>query len=1440
MSILSALLTPYSGDSEARREARLEELRAYKLKEEQEKFLSDPSNVEKILSHWAHQSLPEVKAAKIALGAPLDKIERAIPEDDPRKGLAKSILLNSSNIIVSNPTEHPVVSLAKAYAEKLNEANKDNKLYKYIFEKEAALTGSGAAPTPGYEQYKKAVMEQHEKDTDFIRNPLPAMGFGALLQGGAELAGKLGWSGAARMAGRVLSVVPHPVARIAGVALMAVPTGFVEDVLSYPIRKSQWAAANPIKSILVQLGIGGGVYAGIEKGIGKGLATYAEKSKLFEKAGLDVMNEPSIANMSEYLDARGALFKKEYELERAAEKARAFRESMPGVEAPLGEAVAGVATPRAWGSSIDAVLYGTKDKVIDRTLQEADNRFIVDLVSKGVDPEEAVKRVKNFAFLREQGIADMAREAERQIAEKTRSAEFGRLFTERMKLNPDADPATIAKQIKEEQDIVQSLIGTDVKSVFENRAPSLTASTLASRANVIPKIESQLDDLEKQTRIYLNNGGFTRESVEEISNRLAIGNLDDQQALKALDDLELGKRQGLLTESEKVQYAQPILDGIKATKPNLLSDPRIMSHEWDVIVNHLTTEKVPNKNVIARAKELLDNPEFHKMMVRQDVKQIDRISNMLYGYNPLDETRLAMNRDLAAGMTPDQFFAKYGNLGKFLVGGAVAASVGILPPLSTPSEASIRIDPLAKYIGENISKSEMMKKIYDMGLHSPITSQYRVEKFQQSLNFVPELSFIARQHKLNPILNSIMSPGAKAQFYFKTGLSPEPILASKTIAAGNNTQAMLNVASNILENIPRQTDEIREFMKPLLGYQEKLAEYGALNEQKQLFDKILSGKYKTRESGGQTTEAASLSRRIKSGKLDEEDLAMIDDFTAQRDAIASKLDEYKDVISNYQTEWQKRVRVLAERYPSTRVFFASEGIGLDPADPWVAKYLTHEEAVAASRIKEMMQQQKQRSIEAGMDVIDSKDYMHYAFHPDSDLSRLDTIVKNVSLEHGGGIQMAKYHTRSKDALPLMPDAHYALQRYIPDSNMRIEMADFWREWEPFLEKARRAGYDGVADYLDRLKKAFAPADLSGGLNKWANRYQLYEVARLLSLSPSVGFKHGMKVLSNISLGGINAIKNIPEAAVAVKDLNVSNLLREQPANLRSDLLKAFIGGRNMYAIANDIVPYQVPLSAIDVGLGKFTENTNQIINTVEKLDRGISMLSSIEMAAKRGMTPGQAAYLVYDTILKANFMSGIHNPSWLRDPKVRALLLFQGTPFKIWEQRLITAYKGGLAIKEGLNTLYNKLKQDIKEGEIRMKYGIIKDAFAASRDVNGNSYAGQLMRMLLTLGTVGIGGKELLGVSFMDQILHPPFLKLHEQSASLAVNPIMSAALGTLMSKDDETNAFIEFLGKWLPNWGAPAIVNKVNRLTKQDIPEIYRDSKLQYFFGVPSWANED
>jgi hypothetical protein len=635
-------------------------------------------------------------------------------------------------------------------------------------------------------------------------------------------------------------------------------------------------------------------------------------------------------------------------------------------------------------------------------------------------------------------------------------------------------------------------------------------------------------------------------------------------------------------------------------------------------------------------------------------------------------------------------------------------------------------------------------------------------------------------------------------------------------------------------------------MKPMLKYDPMLAEFNGITAQHDVLDQILSGKYKVAAD----IEQAGLSKRIKTGNLDEADMEAVRYFNNLKSGLEEDLKRFEEPVKAYKNEYKERAQYLVENHSSSRVFFGAEGEkmrGFAATDPWFGEFnekvmnsLSHDEKLAAARLKELMQFQAKRAEEAGLKTISKEGYMPHAFHPDSDLANLDKIAKDVMFSKGAGIDMAKFHSRSFDSLPMMPDAHFAMAKYIPDSNLRIQMSSFWKEWGPFAKEAEYKGYTGVAEHLKTIQKAFSPVDGFGGWEKWASRIQAFEAARLISLSPAVGFKHSMKLMASLSFGGTSTIKSLPGAIKMSYDLQLNNLLRTAPQNIRAALAKSFIGGKDMFAMANDIVPVQKDLSWFDAGIKKWNDNTNFIVNNVEILDRGVSVLSSLNMAAKRGMTPEQAAYLVHDTIVRANFLSGIHNPSWLRDPKTRLLFLFQGTPFKIWEQRLYTAIRGGQAISDGTKKVYQQLISDIKTGERNMKYGLIKDAFTAARDVNGNSYSGEMMRMLLTLGAVAYGGKQVLDVSFMDQILHPPFIKVKEQSAGLATNPIMGAAYGTLMSKDDETSNFIQFMKKWLPQGPIPAAVVKAHRLSKNDIPEIYKDSKVQYFFGVPSWHRED
>jgi hypothetical protein len=232
------------------------------------------------------------------------------------------------------------------------------------------------------------------------------------------------------------------------------------------------------------------------------------------------------------------------------------------------------------------------------------------------------------------------------------------------------------------------------------------------------------------------------------------------------------------------------------------------------------------------------------------------------------------------------------------------------------------------------------------------------------------------------------------------------------------------------------------------------------------------------------------------------------------------------------------------------------------------------------------------------------------------------------------------------------------------------------------------------------------------------------------------------------------------------------------------------------------------------------------------------------MAQKKGMTPTQARYALMDSVLNVNFMTGPANPKWLKDPYIRTMMLFQGTPFKILEQRAVTAWKGGKGFVGASQEVMRQLRADVKEGESRFKTALIKDALTKDKDMFGTAYSGQLVKQLMVLGTVIGGGKAAFDADLFGHAVHIPGLKLNEKGAELGLNPVLGAGWQTATGaniKDEDPEEFwiSRFLNTWLTGKGAPAIVNKAIRLNNDDIPAMYKDSKLSYLFGVPKTKDE-
>jgi len=156
------------------------------------------------------------------------------------------------------------------------------------------------------------------------------------------------------------------------------------------------------------------------------------------------------------------------------------------------------------------------------------------------------------------------------------------------------------------------------------------------------------------------------------------------------------------------------------------------------------------------------------------------------------------------------------------------------------------------------------------------------------------------------------------------------------------------------------------------------------------------------------------------------------------------------------------------------------------------------------------------------------------------------------------------------------------------------------------------------------------------------------------------------------------------------------------------------------------------------------------------------------------------------------------------------------------------------------------LRADMTKGTRSFKLSLIKDALLNPKDVGGNSYAAQFMRHLLVIGGAVQAGRYVYKGELLHQVFHPGIVELENKGVGLALNPLMGAAYSSAMKEREEDEFWVsDFLQRWLlsgsggKNYFGPAALIKAERLTANDIPAIYKESKLRYLFAIPAMEEE-
>jgi hypothetical protein len=1014
-------------------------------------------------------------------------------------------------------------------------------------------------------------------------------------------------------------------------------------------------------------------------------------------------------------------------------------------------------------------------------------------------------------------------------------------------------------------------IDENASSIFKAFKTDLTAPSASSVIStvtktgavktvpkIVPKVPAKvLTALEEHANLIAQ----TRAAGEAI----AKGSTSNKEKLTALGKLysnsmrevDLISAKHRLGNDEGVAYKRAIkrlnqdLEGLVG---DTTAAEKIAKDELDDMVGGLTTSTSAKSNLSKAAKaaatEQQKKAEWNTITGGGKVTKEDLIANK----NGIQEKIIAWQKKWK------------GQLVGAAVGVPALVTLGSIFP--SPADAAPIGNPATLVPGgfkdlivdSGKAVAEMVGKLVEAGYGPPKISAdgHAVDWIMRSMSFAPkDASVFPRTkptlfdkflspHMLDDIhLNAQYADNSRAPF----GIFKEIAYKSQTILA--NTDAGLTVTNNILKDagVEQQLKEISDLFEPLVAKYHKQVnlENPYWNGVVETMDNVLAGKY----SSSADTSLKKLSNAIRLSKgdlsvLDAEEKAIYEVILKRKQEALGEIDKLKPVLEEFNTEYEQYARTAAERFSTSRVAYATEKYGMSPENNWLEGLLSPAEKKAAEEISALNTAYAVRMKESGHEII-SGPYIHHPAHPSvnyaEDLKHLGIFTP----DNDEAMRLVHFFHRSAGSKLMIPDTHYIMAKYLPDANKRIEISELWKNWEPIKQQMQaKGGYEGALSLLDKARTAFDPMDISGSA-KWLNRYAAFEVARLLTLSPSVSFKHALKLLGNWTIfpGSISAKATAENFGLQARQLAqdvVGDFYRGKD-NI-ADLSRALTHMHHTYAAVSDMAPYEVPVSIYDNYITKINKAGSAFVNMVERFDRGQTFISSMMMAQKRGMTPEQAMYGLMDSVLRVNFLTGPNNPKWLKDPFIRTMMMFQGTPFKILEQRMMTSYKGG---KDVLNTLklLGKLKDDIKTGEANFKWHMLNDELTRHKDVFGNNYSTQFLKQLMVIGTVIYSGKKVFDADLWGHAIHVPGMQLKEKGIQLGVNPIVSAAYqtatgGNITPSNENDFALSRFWQSWLGQSGFPAIARKIARLSDDDIPAIYKESKLSYLFGVPKTKEKD
>ena len=615
----------------------------------------------------------------------------------------------------------------------------------------------------------------------------------------------------------------------------------------------------------------------------------------------------------------------------------------------------------------------------------------------------------------------------------------------------------------------------------------------------------------------------------------------------------------------------------------------------------------------------------------------------------------------------------------------------------------------------------------------------------------------------------------------------------------------------------------------------------------------------------QITEVGKQIKKLKKTKLDkvgEIDLAMAEETLKSHELAVL---DFEGATKEFHDVWHPIAQQAATKSPSARVYFTVFDGPDFPKIPWMKDIgLAPNEMRAAGLWKEQLLEYRHRIEELGEEVITGA-YAPVILHPASQEAFKDVVTT------GGEARAAymQFYKRSFESLPLVPDFPTTMMRYIRDTERRIQNQAFWKSgWDQV--EARTQHIPLLKDSFSALREGVRPVEMTAG-NKVSNAYVQFEAWKRLHLNPSAGGKHLMKMTGTMSTAGLmNSFRAMPQAFSHTTDRILNAGAKQFSALGKMGFTSRRAKSKAVLAYQRSMIPPRTHHQRLlDLGMrgheelfSRWRQAFHKVqnvgaawINLAELFDRGVSSAAGLHMAAKAGMTAEQAYYGSLELIFKNNFFSRELNPAWMRNPKIRALFMFQGTPFKIFERRLVQTVrtgrvgrklwnisKGAVKDRGSARQMLKDLKglhSAMKTTEQELKVNMIADAIKSEVDFFGTPVVAQTAKDLLITGAMMAGGYKV-GMNLKHHLFHIPFLSGMTHDPVVAFSPGYHAVNRGYQAwknaeGEDREFLFTTILKKWLgPAGPLPDIVWKGKRITDSDIPELYGDSKFRYLFAIP------